>query len=204
MYVPPFALKPTEVIGGCIAIWHNAWSEPSKTIEMFERISSDENSKINFSQAKTVGNENNDNSKKRTNSHLSLSDGAKINEEFRQVNNQYLDLIYSAALYYEETFAPNLGFHITEGFNVLRYQTGEEYKAHFDGATATHRSFSPILYLNDDYTGGELEFVYHNIKIKPKAGMLAMFPASFPYAHIAHPVKTGTKYAIVTWLHDQL
>ena len=42
-----------------------------------------------------------------------------------------------------------------------------------------------------------------SIKIKPSPGMLAIFPANYAYSHIAHPVKTGTKYAIVTWLHDQ-
>jgi predicted 2-oxoglutarate/Fe(II)-dependent dioxygenase YbiX len=62
---------------------------------------------------------------------------------------------------------------------------------------------SPILYLNDDYTGGEIEFVHHGITIKPSPGMLVLFPANYAYSHIAHPVKTGTKYAIVTWLHDQ-
>jgi prolyl 4-hydroxylase len=121
----------------------------------------------------------------------------------RKINNQFLDLIHSSTMSYINQFATECQFHIVEPFNLLKYQTGEEYKAHFDGTTQTHRAFSPILYLNDDYTGGELEFVHHNVKIKPTAGMLAIFPSNYAYAHIAHPVLTGTKYAIVTWLHDQ-
>lgn len=42
-------------------------------------------------------------------------------------------------------------------------------------------SFS--LYLNDDFDGGELEFLYKPIKIKPKAGMLVGIPVSVEYTH---------------------
>jgi predicted 2-oxoglutarate/Fe(II)-dependent dioxygenase YbiX len=60
-----------------------------------------------------------------------------------------------------------------------------------------------LLYLNDDYSGGELEFRNFQLKISPKKGMLLLFPSNFAYAHIAHPVTSGTKYAFVTWLHDR-
>jgi predicted 2-oxoglutarate/Fe(II)-dependent dioxygenase YbiX len=59
------------------------------------------------------------------------------------------------------------------------------------------------VYLNDDYEGGEVEFVNFGIKIKPQPGMLLLFPSTYPYAHIAHPVTSGVKYAIVTWIHDR-
>lgn len=201
MYIPPSALAPTEIVGGCIAIWRDIWPNPQKTIETIEKAASGEDSRIKFTPAFEVG--ENVVPGRRTNYDLSLTNNAKFNEDLRIMNNQFLDLIYSAALSYTGKFAGDAGFHIVEPFNILKYQTGEEYKIHFDGLTSSHRSYSPILYLNDDYTGGELEFVHHGIKIKPTAGMLAIFPSNFAYSHIAHPVITGTKYAIVTWLHDQ-
>jgi predicted 2-oxoglutarate/Fe(II)-dependent dioxygenase YbiX len=60
-----------------------------------------------------------------------------------------------------------------------------------------------LIYLNDDYEGGEIEFVNFDIKIKPKAGTLIMFPSNYPYSHIAHPVISGTKYAVSTFLHER-
>ena len=65
------------------------------------------------------------------------------------------------------------------------------------------RSVSAICYLNDDYEGGELEFVNFKLKIKPQAGMMILFPSNFAYMHIAHPVTSGTKYAMVTWIRDR-
>jgi predicted 2-oxoglutarate/Fe(II)-dependent dioxygenase YbiX len=86
---------------------------------------------------------------------------------------------------------------------MLKYSTGQEYHAHYDGGTGSGRSLSAIVYLNDDYEGGHVEFVNYGVKIKPKPGMLLLFPSSYAYRHIAHPVTSGTKYAIVTWLHDR-
>jgi hypothetical protein len=39
-----------------------------------------------------------------------------------------------------------------------------------------------------------------NLKIKPKAGDLFIFPSNFMYPHRAMPVESGTKYSIVTML----
>jgi predicted 2-oxoglutarate/Fe(II)-dependent dioxygenase YbiX len=90
-----------------------------------------------------------------------------------------------------------------ENYNMLRYRGGQEYKAHYDGATFDGRSVSAIVYLNDDYSGGEVEFTNFQVKIKPQKGMLLLFPSNYAYTHIAHPVTSGTKYALVTWIHDR-
>lgn len=200
MYIPPFEIAPTEVAGGCIAIYQNAWENPQETIDIIEKVTSDEKSGVFFERAITT---NADTNHLRTNYDLPLSKFGGINDEFRKINNRFFDLTYAATTDYVKRFADNFVFHYNEGFNLLKYQTGQEYKAHFDGLTASGRSVSPILYLNDDYEGGEIEFVNFGISIKPKAGMLVIFPANYAYQHIAHPVKSGTKYAIVTWLHDR-
>jgi len=200
MYIPPFEIAPTEVAGGCIAIYQNIWENPQETIDVIEKVTSDETSGIKFERATTTALEN---AYMRTNSHLSVSKSGETNEEFRKINNRFFDLTAAATVDYVKRFGGDFQFFFNEGFNLLKYQTGQEYKAHYDGLTASGRSISPILYLNDDYEGGEIEFVNFNLKIKPRAGMLVLFPANFAYQHIAHPVTTGTKYAIVTWLHDR-
>jgi predicted 2-oxoglutarate/Fe(II)-dependent dioxygenase YbiX len=65
------------------------------------------------------------------------------------------------------------------------------------------RCISCIAYLNSDYEGGEIEFVNFGVKIKPQPGMLIIFPSNFAYRHIAHPVTSGTKYNLVTWIKDR-
>jgi predicted 2-oxoglutarate/Fe(II)-dependent dioxygenase YbiX len=90
-----------------------------------------------------------------------------------------------------------------ESYQALKYRPGEFYKAHYDGGTESGRSISAIVYLNDDYEGGEIEFTNFKIKLKPEKGMLILFPSNYAYTHIAHPVTKGTKYSLVTWIHDR-
>jgi hypothetical protein len=87
---------------------------------------------------------------------------------------------------------------------ILKYQTGQEYKMHADAGGGNQRVLSLVWYINDDYTGGELEFPYFNYKLKPPANSMIFFPSNYIYSHIAHPVQTGTKYASVSWLLENV
>jgi hypothetical protein len=88
------------------------------------------------------------------------------------------------------------------GYELLRYQEGERFGLHTDailGRSEGFRQLSALIYLNDDYTGGETYFPRQNIKFKARAGDLLLFPSNFCYPHEALPVTKGTKYAVVTW-----
>jgi predicted 2-oxoglutarate/Fe(II)-dependent dioxygenase YbiX len=62
---------------------------------------------------------------------------------------------------------------------------------HPDDSFATPRTTAMVYYPNDDYEGGELEFIHFGVKIKPKAGQLFLFPAAYSYEHKIHPVTDG-------------
>jgi len=89
------------------------------------------------------------------------------------------------------------------GYQLLRYQTGHHFDEHVDqmvGATAYgQRLITAILYLNDDYEGGELLLPQQSLVYKPKAGSLILFPSGFCYPHASNRIARGTKYAVVTW-----
>lgn len=53
-----------------------------------------------------------------------------------------------------------------------------------------------LLYINDDYEGGELDFRDHDICIKPKSGQLITFPGGFENIHQVLPVKGSTRHTI--------
>lgn len=204
MYVMPQTIYPNEVLAGCIAVYKNIWSDSKDVIQSIESSTSDLDSNIKFTKAQTLNEANGKESKiQRTNAHLGLTHSANLNEDMRQLNNRYFETVLAAVKGYKELMDIEEEIYFIETFNILKYQTGQEYNAHYDGGTISHRAISPILYLNDDYEGGEIEFVNFNLKIKPEKGTLYIFPSSYPYRHIAHPVTDGTKYAIVTWLHDQ-
>lgn len=87
-----------------------------------------------------------------------------------------------------------------ESFNYVRYGEDQHFKVHSDHGYSYTCVLSSVGYLNDDYTGGELYFDKFDLKIKPRAGDLYLFPSAFIYSHAALPVTSGLKYSIVTML----
>ena len=63
-----------------------------------------------------------------------------------------------------------------------------------------HRILAWTLYLNDIPEGeGETEFLWQATKVKPKAGLLCIFPASFTHTHRGNPVYSTNKYIATGW-----
>ena len=197
----PGELYPTQTVAGCIDIFENAWPDPKQTIKTMEKECTTPYSGMSWIRAGTV--QHGAQQSHRTNYQTEISRSAieQSNIVAQQVHNQMYMLLLAATIPYARKHDIDELYH--EGYNMLRYSTGQEYKAHADGGTGLGRAISAIVYLNDDYEGGEVEFVNFGVKIKPKPGMLLLFPSTYPYTHVAHPVKDGTKYAIVTWIHDR-
>jgi predicted 2-oxoglutarate/Fe(II)-dependent dioxygenase YbiX len=199
----PGALAPDATVAGCIDIFENAWPNPQETIKLVEKECSNKESGAYWQQAETIGLGAYQDA--RTNKLLSVSHLAQIsnNSVLQNIHNQYNMLLLATTISYSQRYGINEPlWH--EGYSLLRYQPGQEYKAHYDGGSShVSRIVSAICYLNDDYEGGEIEFPFFNVKIKPLAGMLILFPSNFSYTHIAKPVISGTKYNLVTWLRDQ-
>lgn len=110
---------------------------------------------------------------------------------------------------------------------IKKYMPGTFMGSHFDQQEGDKRlRYSMVMYLNDDYEGGEISF---NVKdgvltstddaaaedfnsplnhdrimfhVKPKAGSVIIFPSTDPYSHTAHLIKSGSKYMVPSfWLN---
>jgi len=106
-----------------------------------------------------------------------------------------------------------------EQLQVVRYEPGQQYKAHWDACWEDHkcgefmkqggqRYATFLLYLNDDFTGGETGFPYRNIKVKPEKGKAALFfnlekdnktKLEKSY-HAGLPPDTGVKWLCNVWV----
>lgn len=198
----PGRLEPSTTVAGCIEIYENAWPDPVSTISMIEKRTSDPSRDTRWEKASTFG--GGQYQHLRTNKHLDITHYGKLygDEVFQNIHNQFYALLLATTLgYSKRNGLEEPLWH--EDYNLLKYSDSQYYGKHYDGTSYNARTVSAICYLNDDYEGGELEFVNFKLKIKPQAGMLILFPSSFAYAHVAHPIVSGTKYAIVTWLRDQ-
>jgi hypothetical protein len=74
--------------------------------------------------------------------------------------------------------------------------------AHSDGSkhNMAHRDLSGIIYLNDDYEGGELYFTALDIAIKPRRGMFVGIAAGFHHEHAVLRVDAGTRLTMPFFL----
>ena len=84
-----------------------------------------------------------------------------------------------------------------EAFNFVKYGPGKYFKLHGDHGPYYTCTVSAVVYLNDDYLGGEIEFPRHGLKIKPDAGDIIVFPSNFVYEHASCEIFDGIKYSVV-------
>lgn len=84
-----------------------------------------------------------------------------------------------------------------EAFNFVKYLPGKYFKLHGDHGPYYSCTISAVVYLNDNYSGGEIEFPRQGLKIKPEAGDIILFPSNFVYEHASCEIFEGTKYSVV-------
>jgi Rps23 Pro-64 3,4-dihydroxylase Tpa1-like proline 4-hydroxylase len=87
-----------------------------------------------------------------------------------------------------------------EAMNFIKYGPGQHFQEHSDHGFSYIATVSLVSYPNDDYEGGELYFPKLKLTITPEAGDIVIFPSTYLFSHVAKPVKSGTKYSIVTML----
>ncbi len=98
-----------------------------------------------------------------------------------------------------------------EPAQFLGYPVGGHYVEHNDAETfdrgewrqIAERDVSFLFYLNSEFGGGELEFPELGLTIKPKKGMMIVFPSYKEYVHKVHPVTWGHRYTLVSWVGTQ-
>lgn len=74
------------------------------------------------------------------------------------------------------------------------YSTQEKYFPYFWSG-----HLSNIIYLNDDFEGGELFFPDFDFEIRPKPGMLVLFPGNTHYMHGVKKTNGNTRYTCSLW-----
>jgi len=85
---------------------------------------------------------------------------------------------------------------LNERFRFYRYDSGQRFKRHIDGRfkrNDTEESrITFMIYLNDDYSGGETRF--KDVVIQPKKGMALFF--IHEQKHESIPITEGVKYVL--------
>lgn len=107
--------------------------------------------------------------------------------------------------------------------SLIKYEIGQQYKEHHDFfhpdggnyylesiGNSGQRTHTAIIYLNDDYTGGETRFPELDFQVNPKKGMLCIWNNINPDGslegsslHAGLPVITGRKWILIIWIREK-
>ena len=123
----------------------------------------------------------------------------KLNNEF--TNNFWDNGVNKYGKYYPSLLQTDKKMW---GYKIQKTLAGEGYHVwHCEdlGPNHTTRILAYIIFLNDDFTGGETEFLHKNMRVTPKKGTLAIFPANYTHTHRGNPPLTGEKYIMTSWVH---
>jgi predicted 2-oxoglutarate/Fe(II)-dependent dioxygenase YbiX len=142
---------------------------------------------------------------------ITTAAGFVMNKEVRDNARLILDDVELAARLWQraQQFIPGrirswqaVGFN--ERFRFYRYDPGQKFAPHYDGyferdnGEQSHYTF--MVYLNDDFEGGETTFYFHygepRLQVKPERGMALVFVHR--QLHEGAPVTRGRKYVLRT------
>jgi hypothetical protein len=122
------------------------------------------------------------------------------NKELHEVYNLVFDKLRKCVDDYSRYWGINVNFY--EIFNFVKYEgEGKHFRIHADDGPSYKCTVSGVVYINDDYTGGEIYFPrLDNVKVKPGNGDIALFPSNYAYEHASLPIESGTKYCVVVMM----
>jgi prolyl 4-hydroxylase len=99
-----------------------------------------------------------------------------------------------------------------EPLQILRYRVGGEYKPHYDSVPgfANQRALTVLVWLNEEYEGGETWFTEPKLALKGQAGDAVLFRNIGPdgrrdpkSAHAGLPVISGEKMLASKWIRQR-
>ena len=123
--------------------------------------------------------------------------------DWKDVDQMFFRSLAAAIKEFREAFPYFKGPFKDEGYQVQRYLPGEYYHWHIDGGSheLSQRQLVALWYLNDvPGPGGETEFLYQGVSVRPERGKLVLFPPFWTHEHRAAVLQTGAKYIATTWV----
>jgi predicted 2-oxoglutarate/Fe(II)-dependent dioxygenase YbiX len=121
-----------------------------------------------------------------------------VEECLRNIGNQPR---FAEPLYPETVILAAIGaggHHSRHADNCRQNEQGDWVANH-----TPHRDVSAICYLNDEFDGGEIFFAREQLTVKPRRGLLLVFPSDADHVHEVFPVRSGVRYTMPIWFTKQ-
>lgn len=149
-----------------------------------------------FKRSKVAGNESILVSSKRTSFSAYLDN--RNNSVFKKICQKVTDFL-------------NVSEYYMENLQVVRYTKDQEFTPHTDPKSENDRKYTILIYLNDEFEGGETYFPELDLKIIPKRGRMLCFLNRneenhvIPFStHAGLIIRNGIKYGCNIWVGNPI
>lgn len=131
-----------------------------------------------------------------------------VDKMIGKISNNFIPTLQNCLDSYTDKYSAlnDFGMLTTYSNKMQRTDVGQGYHMwHCEQGNreSSSRILAYLVYLNDVDDGGETEFLYQHIRVKPKKGTVVIFPAGFTHTHRGNPPLSNTKYVFTGWLELQ-
>ena len=115
-----------------------------------------------------------------------------------KIHNKIIDMckeLYNQTVYLEFSNLVYWGVGMKLDKHADNHYIDDPQKPHY----TPNRDYSSVLYLNDDFTGGETYFYNYNYEVKPEPGTVILFSSGKDHIHGVNEVLSGERYTMATW-----
>lgn len=133
-------------------------------------------------------------------------DGRSLSEGAASMQIKYLMRAIAKRMNLELERVSANGVLVPDLLNITRWIPGYELTPHADREEpdgSPHgmpwRDFAALMYLNDDYKGGEIYFPNQHLTIKPKKGDFVCFPGTLEFLHGVKETTSGIRYTLTSF-----
>ena len=129
----------------------------------------------------------------------------------RDADSESAICLYSISLRCKEKIEAGLRTPelIVESVFLACLWPGDSHIPHADSEREEHgrwvpnhtpqRDYTSLIYLNDNFTGGQLIFPDRDVVITPKRGLFVGFPSNHKFVHAVPNVLSGKRYSLPVW-----
>ena len=95
----------------------------------------------------------------------------------------------------QEVLGPDL-LVTNDIYRIKRITDGRSISVHFDDSLNFSLMLGIVIYLNDDFQGGEIYYPEKNLSYKPQSRAMIIHPANEEYRHGINEVIGNTRYCL--------
>jgi prolyl 4-hydroxylase len=121
-----------------------------------------------------------------------------------KITERYIKALHGVLTRYKIKYPHSDGVssYSIESLQVQKYKQGEGFFEWHTERCALGNVFRHLVfmtYLNDVEDGGETEFFYQNLKVKPRKGLTLIWPVDWTHTHRGITSATEEKYITTGW-----